>query len=272
MPKRIFRTIPEELLELAEVAAQHFDSLGYTVRVEKTDLGFPSTPALLCSRQRTRVVVEIDSSLQATRIEQWAAYGRSAGHDFRVVLCLPNELHLSAEDDEYLRRLGVGCMILNVTHLTEKISPADLALNVTLPEIATLPKRLRELLGPAYEQFGMAQWREGFETACQAFEAEARRYLKRHRSRILLSGKQGKETIRPAVVDRMTMGQLAGTYARILNQNLNDSTIGKTLSAVNRDRIGVAHHKSKKTTERRLRANVGRHMWSLVSGLRLAIQ
>ena len=271
MPKRVFQTIPDELLEVAEGAADYFDKMGYTVRVEKTELGFPSTPALLCSRLRTKVIVEVDAIVRIERLEQWAAYGRSAGDDLRVVLWLPREECLESGGEIRMRELGIGCTVFSAKSPIEKISGRDLALNVTLPPIETLPKPARQVLGPAYEQFGAALWREGFETACQAFEAEARRYLKRHRARIQLAGKKGPEQIMPAAVDKMTMGQLAGTYMRILNQNTNDSTIGKTLASVNKDRIAVAHHKGKKVTERRLRTNVGRHMWSLVNGLKLAL-
>src|SRR5437016_3062497 len=110
VPRRAFQTIPDELLEVADAAAEYFDSVGYTVRVEAADLGFPSTPALLCSRQRTRLVVEVDNTVRVPRIEDWAAYGRSAGQDFRVVLCLPREQCLASDGETHLRRLGIGCM------------------------------------------------------------------------------------------------------------------------------------------------------------------
>lgn len=271
MARRPFKTLSEELLESAEQVANHFSAMGYTLRVEGTELGFPFTPALLCLRQRTKVVVEIDTAVRFERLREWTAYGRSAGQDFRVIVVVPVRSALTAEDESTLRSLGVGCITIADGQLTERLDAADLGLNVTLPEIAKLPKRSRELLGPAYEQFKRALWREGFETACQAFEAEVRRYLKRHKKRILMSARAGPTQINPSQVDRMTMGQLAQLFTRIQNQNADDALLGKTLRAVNKDRIGVAHHKGRRVTERRLRANVGRHMWSLVSGLQSAL-
>ena len=67
----------------------------------------------------------------------------------------------------------------------------------------------------------------------------------------------------------MTMGELARTFANIQNQNQTDSLIGKTLQRVNTDRVGVVHHKSKARTEKRLRTNVGQHMWAIVAAMRL---
>ena len=66
----------------------------------------------------------------------------------------------------------------------------------------------------------------------------------------------------------MTMGQLADTFANIQNQNQADSLIGQTLKKLNRDRVGVVHHKGKARTETRLRTNVGQHMWAIVAALR----
>ncbi len=125
------------------------------------------------------------------------------------------------------------------------------------------------MLGPAYEQFARSQWREGFEEACQAFEVEARRYLKAgmRSGRVVIPNRRG--TTATADVDRLTMGQLADAFSRIQHQNYADAIIGQTLKAVNRDRVGVVHKKVLKRTENRLRGNVGRHMWSLIEALKV---
>jgi len=66
----------------------------------------------------------------------------------------------------------------------------------------------------------------------------------------------------------MTMGQLAETFRNIQAQNHADNVIGRALATINRDRVGVAHHKRRKTTERRLRTNVGQHMWTIVAAMK----
>lgn len=66
----------------------------------------------------------------------------------------------------------------------------------------------------------------------------------------------------------MTLGQLAVAFGEIQNQNYTDSAVGKVLALLNRDRVGVAHHKRKATTEARLRRNVGKHMWNVAAALK----
>ena len=68
------------------------------------------------------------------------------------------------------------------------------------------------------------------------------------------------------------MGRLAGVFAKIQNQNRADSLIGKTFNSINKDRIGVAHHKAKKVTENRLRKNVGNHMWSMINAFKVVVK
>lgn len=274
MARTVFNTVPEELLEYAEVALAHFRNMGYTIKIEEVEIGYPYTPTLLCNRQNTIMIVEVISSVDLNRIQEWVSYGKSSGCDFRVALCCPIENLLSARDEEILREIGVGCYLADEVRLIERIVPSDLGLNVTLPDIKKLPMKVRKLIGPAYEQFDKAQWREGFETACQAFEDESRKYLKRHikRKRIRIYSRSGPTTPSASEINRMTMGQLANTFEKIITKNHSDSTIAKTLKSINKDRIAVVHKRSQKTTERRLRKNVGRHMWSLITAMREVIK
>ena len=63
------------------------------------------------------------------------------------------------------------------------------------------------------------------------------------------------------------MGQLAVSFSRILAPTHLDEVIGQALARLNKDRVGVAHHKRRKVTENRLRKNVGRNMWIIVQAL-----
>ena len=135
----------------------------------------------------------------------------------------------------------------------------------------SLPQAIRKMLGSTYEQFQRSQWREGFEDACQALERESRKYLKSgmKSGRIKIVTKKGPVTLTAKQVDKLTMGQLADKYAAIQPQNHADGLIGQALKTLNSDRVGVVHHKTKKITEKRLRANVGGHVWTIVATLKL---
>ena len=86
---------------------------------------------------------------------------------------------------------------------------------------------------------------------------------------VVLVNKNGSlSKTQPADVGRMTLGQLAAAYAKIQIPSHADGTIAQVLARINADRIAVAHYKRTATAEKRLRLNVGQHMWSVVSALR----
>jgi hypothetical protein len=271
MNRHGFRTVPEELLEHADAIADHLAELGYRVRIEHSDLGYPSTPAMVCVRQRTSVVVLIDSVVTFERLDDWVRFARSAGRDTRIAVCLPDGVVPTQAEEQRLRADGIGLYGAAPGHAIERIPALDLALNVQLPELKKLPPKLRVVLGPAYDQFRRSNWREGFEDACRAFEEEARRHLKRwwKSGRLIVLKANGQpDVFSNRKVDKMTMGQLAQLYSRIQNKGKTEAVVAKALSKLNRDRIGVVHHKGKAVTERRLRTNVGQHMWSVVAALK----
>jgi hypothetical protein len=214
--------------------------------------------------------VEVDVQILSVRINAWVAYACSCGQDTRIAVCLPTQTNLTPEQENILREQGVGLYFTTGNGVIEKIAPNDLALGIQLPLLDSLPRKLRPLLGPAYEQFKRSQWREGFEDACQAFENEARRYLKAgcRSGRIIITTNKGPRNLTSREINRLTMGQLAVTFSQIQNQNHADSVIGQALKKINKDRVGVVHHKSKVGTEKRLRTNVGQHMWIIVAAMK----
>ncbi len=271
MPSRNFTTVSVRLIEYAEESINHFKTHGYRVDIEKRELGFPYTPTLFCRRQRTIILVEVNNRILYSRILDWVSYARSCNHDIRVAVCLSPKAIYSPEQENFLREKGVGLYKATGNGLIEVIPPSDLALGVHLPELSSLPRRLRSLLAPAYEQFDRSQWREGFEDACQAFETAARDYLKAgiRSTRITIMTNNGPKNPKPNRIEKMTLGQLADTFSRIQSPNRSDSIITQVLSSINRDRVGVVHHKLKATTERSLRANVGQHMWAIIQVMKI---
>jgi len=154
---------------------------------------------------------------------------------------LASSVNVSAEQIATLQQKGIGLYAVFEDRAVEQVVPVDLALNVQLPELNSLPRQVRELLGPVYEQFARSHWREGFEDACQVLETEARRYLHRwsRTGRIQVLRKHGPVALTAKEVNKMTMGQLAINFANIQAQNHADNVIGKALATVNRDRVAV---------------------------------
>jgi hypothetical protein len=271
MPRRTYNTIAVELVEYADRVADHFESTGYRVRVEHVELGRPFTPTLVCDRKPTTVLIDVVTRLDHGRVEAWVRYARSCGKDTRVAICVPHTVALSNSEVGKLSASGVGLYTVMADSVVEQCLPADLALNVALPEPRSLSKEVKTKLGSAYEKFNRQQWREGFEDACLALEVEARRYLAKwsRTGRIRILGKKGVPgTLTTQEINKLTMGQLAVTFDRIQAQNHTDSLVAKALRRINKDRVGVVHHKGRAVVEKRLRTNVGQHMWVIVAALK----
>jgi hypothetical protein len=97
--------------------------------------------------------------------------------DTRVWCAVPDEATRTGKLDRQLKELGVRLLLIGEDGAAEMIPAKDLALGVVLPGIDTLPRRLQTTLGPVYDHFDRAEWREGFGDACLALEDAARRHL-----------------------------------------------------------------------------------------------
>ena len=270
MANRGYTTVSEWLLEHVRVAERGFKDRGYTLSREKRELGFPYVSTFLCSRQRTKVIVEVWEKIQPARIEAWTAFARSAGEDTRFAIYLPAAAECTPAEERMLRNTGVGFYRCGSNELVEVVAPKDLAVNISLPRLADLPARVRKLLGSAYELFDRSQWREGFDDACKTFENAARKYFQtgcdRGRIKLVRNGK----TVVPsrAEIRRMTLGGLAAAFSQIQGQNYIDSIVGKTLNRINPERVESTHRKLHLRTEKRLREHAGHHMWALIEALK----
>lgn len=267
-----FNTVPTELVEHADHAYTHFDGLGYRIKIEPYELGYPKTPTLQCKRQHTTVIVEICAKVDIPTLRDWSAYCRSTDRDLRIAICVPESsvAKYLAKTQLECQRLGIGIYVSTSAGLQELVPAQDLSLQVQLPDIKRLPKQLRVALGSAYEQFGRQQWREGFEEACKALENRAKEYLIPQVTQQILSIIEGgvRKNVSEATMRRMTLGQLANTYGKLQPQTLIVSLVHKTLAAINSDRVGVAHKISERKTEKSLRRNVGMHMHAIVQAFR----
>ena len=173
-------TISEDFVPAANALRRRYRRNGYTVKVEEPEIGFPYTPALRCIRQNTTLICELGSFRILERAETWRDFACSCGRDTRIVFVVPANDRISSQREAALRRIGIGVTTFDDDcKLEEMFAPKDLALIVSLPDLGECKMQVRRLLGPAYEQIEDGHWREGFESACQALEDEARRYLKR---------------------------------------------------------------------------------------------
>jgi hypothetical protein len=268
---RGFLTVPEDLLECAEAIATWYEVHGYSVKVEPSDAAYPYTPTLRCRRPPTTVIVDVAKHVRLDRADEWSRYGRSCTKDTRIVVGVPDTVARSNEIDARLQELGVGLFVAGETPAREVLLAQDLAVNVQLPTLGSLPRRLRPLLGPVYEQFHRSHWREGFEDACQVLQVEGAKYLARgmHSGRIVVLDSIGRRRrLTQDQIERMTLGQLGVAFANIQTPNHPDTVIATVLVQINKDRVGVAHKKRKSSTEVRLRRNVGQHMWRVVTALK----
>ncbi len=288
MVRRQWLTVPDELTEYADQVVEHFETHGYSVKFEATETGFPGTPTLVAkqARGRTTVIVEVQQSIDADRLHEWARFAKACSTETRVIVCVPPDIPRAALIEQSLREAGIGILLASPTGVMELVASRDLTINVSLPELRTMPRKMQRLLGPVYEKFERGQWQDGFSDACQVLEVEARRYLlegvRRGRltfralpppgARVRASSAPRKVKVySERAISRMTLGGLAVAFSEIEIQNHADVVILNALSHVNRDRVGRAHHAARAVTDRRLRTNVGRHMWVVADGLKAAL-
>ena len=264
-----FRTVPDELLAVAAAAGEWLRSLGYTVTPERREIGYPFTPTVYGKRRSTTAFIEVDAEVAIDRLQEWVAYGRSRTSDTRVWCAIAEDAVRTGQQDRQLKDLGVGLLLVSGGEAVEMIPPKDLALNVALPDIGTFPRRLQTKLGPVYEHFDRAEWRECFQEACLVLEDSARHHLWKgiRAGRVVLVMDDGtQEQLSKKVVDRLTMGQLAVRFSRIAQQTHADRAIGDALKRVNPDRVNVVHNKHR--AEAKLRRNAGSQLWLIFGALK----
>jgi hypothetical protein len=272
MPSRKFSFLPDTLLEDANAVADHWVQHGFVVKTDRLLTAAPSVPTLHAKRHKTELVGLVSTYADKDRLKDWCAYAKSTGRDFRVVCVVPRKSKVKASDLDFMRNEGIGLLRHNRGPIIEEIAPRDLGLAVGLPSLASLPAKARKHLGSAYEQFERSQWREGFEDACHSLENLSRDYLVGEivKGRVTqFIGKKSVKKAKASAVRKMTLGQLAYAFTQIPNQNRTDAQLAQILPKINKDRIGVVHHKHKSKTETRLRRNVGMHIWSIVSGIKM---
>jgi hypothetical protein len=265
-----FVTLASSLIGPAETVARYFEDLGYKVVREPDVVDYPYTPTLRCKRDRTTIIVEVDSAIRLERVREWVRYGRSRSFDFRVAIATSTENPRDVSAEDATRNARAGVYVVSEA-VTEIYMHHDLSVNLDPPELAEMSHKMKKALGPMYEQFDHSHWREGLETGCQSLEAECRKYLKKGiaSGRVVILNDAGRRRqIAESTIDKMTLGRLAVTFAHIQTPNHADTALASVLAQINPHRVAVAHHKTTPQTEAKLRKHVGKAVWLLVAGMR----
>jgi hypothetical protein len=228
---------------------------------------------MVCTRQGTTLIVEVTNTISRKALEDWNRFGSSCSADTQFALCVPHTRNVSGPEITLLQKFKAGLYVATASELDERIAPVDLALRMFLPDARTLPKRVRRLVGPVYEQVSRGQWREAFKRASQVLEEQCRRYLKAGivgpTPRIVVLKKSGQPRVLDAKrINKLSLGQLADVFSQIQKPNQSDALIGQVLASVNPDRVNTTHFEGAKKTEKKLRANVGQHMWRILAALK----
>jgi hypothetical protein len=205
--------------------------------------------------------------IKESRADMWASYAKSCTSATFVTLCVPNK-SIQVATIERLQRLGIGLIAVDVrsSTLTPINHPIDLTMNLTLPPVKGLPTALRGPVNKIHARFKSGDWKKGFEEACKLTESTARKYLLRQvlqASPIRYIENRKTKTLTEKRVSKMTLGQLAVTFCTLLAPKMIDNQLCAGLKRINPDRVDVTHALLTSRKERRLRQNVGRHMWTI---------
>jgi hypothetical protein len=268
-----FSTVPTELLEHAECVYSHYSNLGYSIKIEPSELHFPSCPALVCKRNHTQLAVIVCNRIDIALIDTWVSLAASMSTDFQVAICI-STASMQKYLNKYLLKLkqnGVGILVSSNNSINILNAPVDLGIRIQLPDINILSRANKRILGPAYEHIQGGRWRDGFDEACRALEQQVRPYFKKALDTGRLNVYNDAGLVKNPTKTRLgklTLGQLAIEIGNARPLNGVDSKIQKALSSINADRVNATHKNKRSLTEKNLRKNVGQHMHVIVQALR----
>jgi len=266
-----FKTIPDELLHVAFDVFEHFDNDGHIVAVEANEMGFPSTPAMVCRRNHTTTIIEIASQIDGVRFRRWVNFAKSQTTDTRFCIVLRSKNGIDPESMRFSVDSQTGLIVHDDDSLTVIREPADLAVHAVLPDLKDLKKSVRPILAGAFKKFRGDDWRDGLFEAYAEVEQHARDYLadnvRSGRTVVEKPGKSGPKIVTDVEIEKMPLGALKDTFPYIKVPTHKDTRIGQTLALINKTRVGLAHKRRKVEVEAEVRAHVGQHIHAVVACL-----
>jgi hypothetical protein len=269
MPPVSFPTVPQELQPAAYACRAHLQAGGYIVKSEYLEEDFPETATIYGKLGQERHIYILDARIRKERVTLWSGYGRSCSSATFVVLCLPQNAAFSGHSMLQARELGIGISAVSIDGaVREIVPPIDLSMNVALPPTVRHKQKNKRALMKAYTRINRSDWKGGFEEACTVVENAARRYLATSGVVQVVGKKGAPRTVNRNQIKRMPLGALADVFCGKLNQNQIDALLCSGLKRINPDRISVAHGTLTGATERRLRRNINKHLWTIDNLLR----
>lgn len=266
-----FKTVPDELLHVAIAAVDHFEQGGYTVSIERRDLGYPFVPTFVAEMGHETHIVDVLSKADPQRIERWIRYAQSQAKDTRLQLVVHAVPALDQKSLELAVSKRLGLFHHNDSTLVEIRQPADLAVHVVLPDIKDLPRSLRPLLASPFKKIRDGDWRDGLEGAYKEVEQIAREYLVDGLSRGVIQAFIGKGKKRHEVTvseaKKLTLGGLGLAFQGIVKKNQKDSLIEATIAMILESRNDLAHKRKDKAAEEKLRGQIGPNVYAVISCL-----
>jgi hypothetical protein len=271
-----YLTVVEELQPTADRLVSWLGDSGYKVIIENTQREeCPFLATLECKRLHTTLLVDVRMKLpDRETLREWTTYCRAQKTDVRYAFALlgpgPSVSSLSLA-----KSMGVGIFVVDKEfNVHEECDAQDFSTKDKFPALSRFPKRVRELLGPAWDVLRKGDFVQGFDDACVTFESESRKYLARHVGRRIhiLDSKGRRADPTKTVIKRMTMGQLAEAFARIDGANHNDDSIGKILKELNPTRIKAAHKRRDGRSIKAIKQNGPALLWKIAQGTVLSLK
>ena len=151
---------------------------------------------------------------------------------------MPDLNALSSSELGQLADLKVGVFSFDGAKLKAHVSPQDLSVRWTLPDLSNKKKHVREKLGPVFEKFNTGDWKDALNEACFELEEFARGYLWNavRTTRIVVLTKTGSpEAMSRQKIQKLTLGQLSNCFGRIKTPNGSDKRIFDALTLINKD-------------------------------------
>lgn len=249
-----FLLVPDELKQAAASCAEWLMARGWTVDDADDDLSFPLLPSMAARRESALQVVEVIDEIDDRRVSEWMLYGKSAGGEVKVALCIRASCAAHDEIVVLATRNGFGLYVVDDGTTIEMVEARDLSATTTVPDLGSEDQWVREALGRAVEEYERTNWQEGLRRATTGFEELCRARLIQLLGQGARFAPTGDRKTPPTVeqIQRAPLGQLRIFFSMIDPSTAESSTIVRVIGEIIDPRNDISHKND--TPEHRSRA------------------
>jgi len=238
-----FLLVPDELKQAAASCAAWLTARGWTVNDADDDLSFPLLPSMTARRDSALQVVEVIDEIDDRRVSEWTLYGKSAGGEVKVSLCIRASCASHDEIVVLATRSGFGLYVVDDGAAVEMVEARDLSATTTVPDLTNEDQWVREALGQAVEEYGRTNWQEGLRRATTGFEGLCRARL------IQLLGQGARFSPVPErktpptseLIERSPLGPLRIFFSMVDPSTAESSTIVRVIGEIIDPRNDISH-------------------------------